>query len=269
MKKLVNFVAIFLTVFSVQSCNYLDSVGFGNPGQPIKQVNDNLIFSKDNFIEKVDHTQWDRLLKKYVSKEGLVNYKGFLKDRKALNNYLQMLAENPPSENWSVQELLAYYINLYNAATVNLILDNYPLKSIKDINGPWRKKIVPIGNDQLSLGEIEHSILRKMNEPRIHFAINCASFSCPNLLNEAFTASKIEAQLERATKTFINSDKNELSKNQVKFSAIFDWFKKDFKLNGKVNVIGYINQYSSTKINLDAKINYKDYDWNLNEALND
>ena len=108
-----------------------------------------------------------------------------------------MLSENEPTEVWSVQELLAYYINTYNAYTVNLILDNYPLKSIKDISGPWTKAIIPIGDNKLSLGGLENGILRKMNEPRIHFAINCASYSCPKLLNEAFTASRIDEQLEQ------------------------------------------------------------------------
>lgn len=101
-----------------------------------------------------------------------------------------MLSAQAPDKTWSVQELLAYYINLYNAYTVDLILKNYPVKSIKDLNGPWTKAIVPIGDIRMSLGGIENSILRKMNEPRIHFALNCASVSCPKLLNEAYSAKK-------------------------------------------------------------------------------
>ena len=160
--------------------------------------------------------------------------------------------------------MLAYYINLYNAYTVDLILRNYPTKSIKDIDSPWTKEFVKVGDTEISLGGIENSVLRKMNEPRIHFAINCASISCPKLLNEAFTANKIEEQLERVTKEFVNSDKNEISKNSVKLSSIFDWYKKDFKENG--TVIDYVNQYSNTKINSGASVSYKEYDWNLNEA---
>jgi hypothetical protein len=120
------------------------------------------------------------------------------------------LSENKPDKKWSVQEQLAYYINTYNAYTLNLILDNYPVKSIRDLDGPWTKAIVPVGDVMMSLAGIENSLLRKMNEPRIHFAINCASFSCPKLLNETFTAGKINEQLERVTLNFINSEKNEL-----------------------------------------------------------
>ena len=104
-----------------------------------------------------------------------------------------------------------------------------------------------------------------MNEPRIHFAINCASYSCPNLLNEAFVASKIEEQLESVSYSFINGNKNDISETDPKISRIFKWFKKDFKIGGRDNLIGFINKYSSTKIDLDADIDYKDYNWSLNE----
>jgi hypothetical protein len=117
----------------------------------------------------------------------------------------------------------------------------------------------------LSLGGIENGILRKMDEPRIHFAINCASISCPKLLDEAYTASKINAQLDRAATEFINSDKNDISSNNPKVSSIFDWYAKDFTVNGKKDVIAYINQYSETKINPGATFSYKNYNWDLNE----
>ena len=139
------------------------------------------------------------------------------------------------------------------------------MKSIKDISGPWTSAIVPIGDKTLSLGGIENGILRKMNEPRIHFAINCASISCPKLLNEAFTASRIEAQLDKATREFINSDKNDLNKSNPKLSSIFDWYRKDFTVDGEVDVIAYINKYTTKKIDKTASITYKNYNWNLNE----
>ena len=104
-----------------------------------------------------------------------------------------------------------------------------------------------------------------MNEPRIHFAIKCASISCPKLLNEAYTASKINEQLDRATKEFINSNENDISPNSPKISSIFDWYAKDFEVNGKQNVIGYINQYSKIQITSGATLNYKNYNWELNE----
>ena len=218
-----------------------------------------------NSAVNIDHSQWDKLLKKYVDNEGMVNYKGFKKDEAKLGEYLQKLSEKNPTDDWSVQELLAYYINLYNAATVKLIVENYPVKSIKDIDGAWTKGRVAVGDKMLSLGGIENGILRKMNEPRIHFAINCASISCPKLLDVAYTAAKINEQLDRATKEFINSDKNDISASNPKVSSIFDWYAKDYKVNGKQDVIGYINQYSKTKINSGVTLSYKNYDWNLNE----
>src|SRR5690606_8831711 len=109
-----------------------------------------------------------------------------------LNTYVDYLSTQIPQDNWSKDELLAYYINVYNANTIKLILENYPTKSIKDIKNPWLKNRVKIGDKDFSLADIENGILRKMDEPRIHFAINCASFSCPKLLNTAYTANNVE-----------------------------------------------------------------------------
>ena len=265
MKTLFNVATVLFVALTMQSCNLLSAAGVSSQGQPTKEVKSELTSTTANSLVNVDHSQWDKLLKKNVNSEGFVNYKGFQKDKSQLESYLKMLSEKEPTNDWSVQELLAYYINLYNASTVQLILENYPTKSIKDIDGAWTKGRVLVGSKELSLGGIENGILRKMNEPRIHFAINCASVSCPKLINEAFTAAKINEQLERATKEFINSDKNDISASSPKLSSIFDWYQKDFKVNGKQDVIGYINQYSKTKINTGAAITYKDYNWNLNE----
>ncbi|MBK5213250.1 MAG: DUF547 domain-containing protein [Flavobacteriaceae bacterium] len=265
MKTVFNLAAILFIVFSLQSCNLISAAGFSSQGQPIKEVKAELTSTTANSAVNVDHSQWNILLKKYVDSEGLVDYKRFKTDQAKLDGYLKMLSEKEPTNDWSMQELLAYYINLYNAATVKLIVENYPTKSIKDIDGPWTKSRVSIGDKELSLGGIENGILRKMNEPRIHFTINCASISCPKLMNEAYTAAKINEQLDRAAKEFINSDKNDITAANPKLSSIFDWYRKDFKVNGKQDVIGYINQYSNTKINLGATITYKDYNWNLNE----
>lgn len=265
MKTLFNIATILFVAFTMQSCNLLSAAGVSSQGQPTKEVEAELTSTTANSAVNVDHSQWDKLLKKNVNSEGYVNYKGFQKDRVQLDSYLKMLSEQNPNNDWSVQELLAYYINLYNASTVELILENYPTKSIKDIDGAWTKGRVSVGSKELSLGGIENGILRKMNEPRIHFAINCASVSCPKLLNEAYTASKINEQLDTVTKEFINSDKNDISSQTPKVSSIFDWYAKDFKVNGKQDVIGYINQYSKTKINQGIALAFKNYDWNLNE----
>lgn len=264
MKTIYVFIIVVLIALPFQSCNLLSAAGIGSHGQPIKKATDSLTETTAKTSETIDHSLWNKLLKKHVNADGLVNYIGFKKDSAQLNNYLQILSENAPTNHWSVQELLAYYINLYNAGTVKLIVENYPVKSIKNIEGAWTKGRITIGNNKLSLGGIENGILRKMNEPRIHFAINCASISCPKLLNEAYTASKINAQLERVTSEFINSAKNDISANNPKLSAIFDWYRKDFKVNGKQDIIGFINQYSSVKIYSGAPISYKEYNWLLN-----
>lgn len=217
----------------------------------------------------INHDLWDSLVKKYVTEAGLVDYKGFLKDREKLQQYLNLLSNNHPNpETWTKKERLAYWINAYNAFTVELILKNYPLKSIKDIslvNSPWKIEFIEIGGKKYDLDYIEHEILRKeFDEPRIHFAINCASMSCPKMRKEAYTAEKLESQLDDQAKGFINDpSRNVIRKDEVKLSKIFKWFTGDFTKDK--TLIGYINQYSETKINPDAKISYLEYDWSLNE----
>jgi len=218
---------------------------------------------KEQITKKSTNTNWEILLKKHVDSKGNVNYKGFKNDETDLQSYLDYLAKNKPSNINSKNEKLAYYINLYNAATVKLILDNYPINSIKDIKSPWDKKIVKIGEELVSLGYIEHKILRKMNEPRIHFAINCASYSCPQLMNTIFTASKMEQQLEEATKIFINDTTRNQFGEKINLSKIFKWYKNDF--TDDVSLLEYITKYSQKEINIKGKVSYLNYNWNLNE----
>src|SRR5690554_471012 len=267
MKRFFNFGTFILVALTLYSCNLFSAGGLSSQGQPIKKVESELISTTANSAVNIDHSQWDKQLKKHVDKQGFVDYAGFKKDVVASDVYLKMLSKNTPSEAWSVQELLAYYINLYNADTVKLIVENYPVKSIKGISRPWGKDRISIGDKMISLDGIEHGILRKMNEPRIHFALNCASISCPKLLNEAFTADKIEQQLERVTNEFINSKENNISISEAKISSIFKWYKKDFLVNEKKDLIGFINQYSKVKINSNTTISYLDYNWNLNETI--
>ncbi|MEP3209175.1 MAG: DUF547 domain-containing protein [Maribacter sp.] len=216
-------------------------------------------------VVKPDHSKWTSLLAKYVNAKGDVDYKSFQNDAGSLDRYLYQLAENSPEKDWSKNEKLAYYINLYNAATVKLILDNYPTTSIMDIKNPWGRNWIKTGDGVLSLGNIEHKILRKMNEPRIHFAINCASFSCPKLLNKAFTADQMQKQLHEVTLEFINdATRNSISKEKMQLSKIFKWYKKDFTKNG--SLADYIKPYTEVEINGNADIDFLKYDWNLNEA---
>ncbi len=215
--------------------------------------------------QKLDHSLWNELLEKHVDTKGNVDYKGFLNDREKLKKYLDHFSQNPPSENESKNARLAYYINAYNAFTVELILENYPVKSIKDIRNPWGQNFIKLGNETISLNDIEHNILRKMNEPRIHFAINCASVSCPKLYNKAFTANQLEAQLDKVTRAFINSTENNISENELGLSKIFKWYEKDYLVNGIQSLAHFVSQYTDVKINPNAKVHFLDYNWDLNE----
>ena len=179
--------------------------------------------------QKSIHSLWTTALKEYVDEKGKVNYLHWKKDTKLLDDYISSLEENPPANYWTKNDSLAYFINAYNAVTVKLILDHYPLKSIRKLVTPWRFKRFKLNGKKISLNHIEHQILRKMKEPRIHFAINCASASCPKLRNRAFYAHIMEQQLEEVTTGFINDPKrNQLNQQEMFISRIFQWFGGDF-----------------------------------------
>ena len=214
--------------------------------------------------QKADHSLWNLVLHNHVSNDGQVDYMAIKSNSINLDNYLKLLSKIKPDASWSKQEILSFWINAYNAMTIDLVLRNYPLKSIKDIKNPWGQRLWKIGDKLYNLENIEHQILRKMNEPRIHFAIVCASISCPKLQNEAFQASKIDTQLTKATKEFLrDNNRNNINKYSLELSKIFQWFSKDFKQNG--SLIDFLNQYADIEISDKAKIKFKDYNWNLNE----
>lgn len=214
--------------------------------------------------QTLDHTQWTDILQLYVAENGNVNYKELQKNRKALNSYLNNLAANAPKVDWSNADKKVFWINAYNAYTVQLILDNYPTKSIKDINDPWEQTFFEIGGKTMSLSTIEHEILRPMGDPRIHFAIVCASESCPKLLNCAYETETLTDQLDQAAREFINDpSKNSLTASKLTISKIFKWFKSDFPKGD--GFITYLNKYSNLKISSEAKINFQTYNWSLNE----
>lgn len=221
----------------------------------------------------VSHALWDQLLNKHVSANGRVNYKGFQADSVQLNSYLKLLESAHPNEaNWSTAERMAYWINAYNAYTVKLILKHYPVKSIKDIGGAipfvnssWDIRFIVIEGNTYDLNNIEHGILRqRFNDPRIHFAINCASVSCPNLRAEAYTAKHLDTQLDEQAVLFINDpNKNQLSTDPVRVSKIFSWFEGDFTTEG--SLMEFLNQYAEQPIPIDVAVRHLDYNWSLNE----
>ncbi|MCF8369205.1 MAG: DUF547 domain-containing protein [Bacteroidales bacterium] len=211
-----------------------------------------------------DHNQWDKLLKQFVSEKGEVDYNGFKNARHELDLYLNALSKTNATSLSGNNEKLAFWINAYNAFTVELIIDHYPLKSIMDIEKAWDISFIHINGTMYSLNQIEHEIIRKeFNEPRIHFALVCAAISCPVLFNEAYTASNLDSQLQRQGELFINDpSKNNITNSKVDVSQIFNWFKEDFTKNG--TLIGFLNQFSRTRIEPDAKVNFNEYNWSLN-----
>lgn len=218
---------------------------------------------EEKIILKANHDAWDKLLRQYVSASGKVNYAGFKSNKSALDAYLKHLADNPVANDWSRNEKMAYWINAYNAFTVKLIVDNYPLSSITKLHGgkPWDVKWIKLGDKTYSLNNIENDILRpRYKDVRIHFAVNCAAKSCPPLLNKAWTATNLNSNFERQARQFINNASfNKIEKNKVQISKIFEWYAGDFG-----NIIDYLNKYSNTKINSSAKVEYLEYNWELN-----
>lgn len=222
----------------------------------------------------IDHALWDKLLKKHVNDKGFVNYTAFKKDYEELKKYLSLISNNAPNEKtWSRDEQLAYWINAYNAFTVQLILDYYPIGSIKDIgakvkipfvNTPWDIKFITIAGKKYDLNNIEHGIIRKnFDDPRIHFALVCAAKSCPPLRNEAYTAQNLNKQLDQQGEVFFNDkSKNNISKEKADLSKILTWYSGDFTKSKPL--IEWVNKYSTTKIDKNTALTYMDYNWDLN-----
>ncbi|AUC16396.1 hypothetical protein BTO06_15115 [Tenacibaculum sp. SZ-18] len=209
------------------------------------------------------------ILSTHVDAKGNVNYNALKKDEATLNNYLAYLEKTSPSSSWSKNKQKAFWINAYNAYTIKLILNNYPVKSIMKIKekekSPWKIPFAFVGGKPYTLDHIEHNILRKkLFDPRIHVGVNCASVSCPKLHNKAFTEANIDSELESLMKQFINDPKrNKLNKKStIHISEIFNWFKGDFTIKG--SVVDYINKYANEPVDADAKIHHLPYDWNLN-----
>jgi hypothetical protein len=222
---------------------------------------------------QIFHQEWQQLLDSYLIADGentLFRYsKVSTADKTKLKQYIQRLSRLNPLH-YRKAEQYAYWVNLYNAITVNLILDNYPIKSITKLGGlfsfgPWDEDVLTINGKNLSLNDIEHRILRPIwQDPRTHYAVNCASLGCPNLQTQAFTADNTQTLLDSAAKAFINSKKGvTINGNTAQLSSIYDWFAVDF--GGEKQVFNHIRQYAPQYNSFSGKLTY-DYDWSLNQA---
>ncbi len=234
----------------------------------------------------VDHSAWDRLLKAYVvlgddgiaradyarfKAEGHAAVKQYVRDLEAVD----VAALDRP-------EQFAFWANLYNAKTIDVVLDAYPVRSIKDIRlgggllatftgGPWKAKVTKVAGMELSLDDIEHAILRPIfKDPRVHYAVNCASIGCPNLGPEAFTGTDLERQLDAAARVYVNHPRGAtVSKGGLVVSSIYSWFQTDFGGDDQ-GVIAHLRTYGndSLKSELSGVTSIRDhaYDWSLNDT---
>ena len=236
--------------------------------------------SQKDSTKSIDHSAWDKLLKTYLrkGKDDLneVDYKAFRKSGyETLKSYLQMLqAVDVPSLNRAEQ--FAFWVNLYNAKTVEVILGRYPVSSIKNIwsgilsPGPWKLKNMVVNGQALTLDDVEHVILRGLwGDPRIHYAVNCAAIGCPNLAMDAFTSANTQKLLEEGARAYVNSPRGvTLSGGRIKASKIYKWFIVDFGGNER-GVLKHLRRYAApglaAKLKPARSIYSFYYDWSLND----
>ncbi len=213
----------------------------------------------------------DPILKKQVV-DGRVDYRALVADPKPLADYLKHAGQIPESEfkSWGETRQLAFLINLYNASTLQLIVDRYPVKSIKEIKrrfkGPWDQPVVPRFGKMVTLNELEHKIIRpQYNDPRVHMALVCAAKGCPILRSEAYTAEKLDEQLDDQSRRYLATPAGlviDRKRGTASISAIFKWYGGDF-----ASVSTFIGKHSGESI-AGLKIRYLSYDWSLNAQGN-
>ena len=243
---------------------------------------------------EISHQLWDELLQRHVrvldgGRATQLDYRGMAADRPQLVRYLQGLekVDRKEFDTWPRDRQLAFLINAYNAWTVQLILGRYPdLESIKDLGSlfrsPWKQVFIPLLGEQRSLDDIEHGLIRgsgRYNEPRIHFAVNCASIGCPALLGRAYGEEQLDRQLEEATRLFLaDRSRNRLSGKTLEVSSIFTWYREDFERGWRgAKTLGEFLALYSDSLGLDGKtalalrsggidIDFLEYDWRLNDV---
>lgn len=242
----------------------------------------------------LDHGLWDGLLQAHVAAISnghatAVDYAGMARERARLRTYLRALAAVKPAEyrQWPKADRLAFLINAYNAWTVELVLTRYPdLDSIKDIGGlfgsPWKMRFIPLLGETRSLDDVEHGLIRAegvFEEPRIHFAVNCASVGCPALRGEAYVGTRLDAQLEDTTRRFLaDRSRNRFNPKtqRLEVSKIFDWYQQDFERGwgGYTQLVQFFSRYADALADTDDsrkmlrtgrfRLAYLDYGWTLN-----
>ena len=240
--------------------------------------------SDEASVEQVDHRPWQEILDGYVAADemgvNLFDYEGLQAsagDTVKLNAYLEYLQGLDPRR-YSRAEQMAYWINFYNALTVKVVLDAYPVETIRDIHegvapytGPWDDVHARVAGEDLTLNHIEHGILRPLwKDERIHYAVNCAAYGCPHLLETVFTAANTEELLEAGARDYVNSFRgvDMVDDDLIVISSIYDWYAEDFG-GTEASVMEHLRRYADSELaaylaGFEGAIEY-DYDWGLNE----
>lgn len=236
-----------------------------------------------NSTASIDFSEWTALLQARVSQRsdgvGLFDYGAMTAaDHQTLDAFIARMAALEISS-YSRPQQMAYWINLYNALTVDVVLEHYPVPSIREIDispgffadGPWGKKLVTVEGEQLTLNEIEHRVLRPIwQDARVHYAVNCASIGCPNLASEAYRGDAIDAQLDAAARAYINNWRGVTVKGgEIDVSSIYDWFYDDFGGSDDslmAHLIEYAEPELAGQLRQIGAISGTMYDWNLNDA---
>lgn len=233
--------------------------------------------------QSIDHATWDQFLATYVrhDPDGInrVLYGRVTEaNKQRLDDYIKKLT-GLKIRQYNKSEQLAYWIDLYNALTIQVVLEHYPVESIKDIdispgffsNGPWGKKLVEVEGKKLSLDDIEHRILRPIwHDPRVHYAVNCASIGCPNLARDAYTGENVQQMLDQAASAYINNQRGAMvTEDGLVVSSIYEWFQSDFG-GSEAGVLDHLLKYAGPKLKTaiqgGADIDRDRYDWSLNDA---
>ena len=237
-----------------------------------------------NSSAAIDHSAWNDLLTRYlepgsdgINRFAYARLQNADADRQNLRNYLDTMSTIEIS-NYNRDQQRAYWINLYNAITIDVVVSSYPVESIRDIRGgffsagPWGLKLIKVENEELTLDDIEHRILRPIwKDPRVHYAVNCASIGCPNLQAQAFTADNTESLLQQGAVAFVNHPRGaRVTAGKLHVSSIYDWFDVDFG-GTDAGVISHLREYANAdlKAALDRvdKIHNDSYDWSINAAV--
>ncbi|RYU82161.1 DUF547 domain-containing protein [Hymenobacter persicinus] len=222
------------------------------------------------------HEPWNALLAKHVTREGYVDYTGVLDDEDKLGAYLQTIRKTPPDEQqWSRPEQEAYWLNVYNAATVYMVLQYYPVQSMNEIKvkglkgskSAWEAASVTVGTREYSLNQIEREVLRnRFQDPRVHFALVSAARSCPPLLNEAYDGTRLSQQLDEQARRFLRTaGLNQLTPDHLRLSSLFDWYSAE--LGEGETLITWLNHYADVKLAPTATVEFLPFDWTLNDRV--